>query len=261
MLRENNGKMLDEILKRLEDIAYLQGYKFVFEKSDSCEMEYDSFKLMPTDKTLRKAENICRILPEDLSGKRVLDIGCNKGFFSFECLRRGANKVVGIDVLPEIIGVLQQIVPCSRLFKGLKFYKMQFGRELASFGKFDLILFLSCYHYVYGDLKSHNKIFSILSSLCVERVILELPLELDDNFARKFLKTKCQGESLAGYNYHTILHAASRYFGSVRYMANSGFLRTRDIFILEEPATCGSEYLCEWKDKDNVWGRFNLWAK
>jgi len=36
-------------------------------------------------------------LPEDLSGKRVLDIGCAEGFFSFEAERRGAEEVVAID--------------------------------------------------------------------------------------------------------------------------------------------------------------------
>jgi tRNA (mo5U34)-methyltransferase len=36
-------------------------------------------------------------LPEDLSGKSVLDIGCNAGFYSMEMKRRGASRVVGID--------------------------------------------------------------------------------------------------------------------------------------------------------------------
>jgi tRNA (mo5U34)-methyltransferase len=35
-------------------------------------------------------------LPGDLSGCRVLDIGCNAGFYSFQLARRGAD-VVGID--------------------------------------------------------------------------------------------------------------------------------------------------------------------
>jgi tRNA (mo5U34)-methyltransferase len=35
-------------------------------------------------------------LPDDLSGWRALDIGCNAGFYSFELARRGAD-VVGID--------------------------------------------------------------------------------------------------------------------------------------------------------------------
>ncbi len=36
-------------------------------------------------------------LPADLSGKSVLDIGCNAGFYSMEMKRRGADRVVGID--------------------------------------------------------------------------------------------------------------------------------------------------------------------
>ncbi|MBV9769301.1 MAG: DUF1698 domain-containing protein, partial [Bryobacterales bacterium] len=36
-------------------------------------------------------------IPGDLSGKSVLDIGCNAGFYSLEMKRRGADRVVGID--------------------------------------------------------------------------------------------------------------------------------------------------------------------
>src|SRR4051812_1420613 len=36
-------------------------------------------------------------IPADLSGKSVLDIGCNGGFYSIEMKRRGARRVLGID--------------------------------------------------------------------------------------------------------------------------------------------------------------------
>jgi len=36
-------------------------------------------------------------IPKDLTGKTVLDIGAWDGFFSFECERRGAARVVAID--------------------------------------------------------------------------------------------------------------------------------------------------------------------
>ena len=36
-------------------------------------------------------------LPQDLSGRSVLDIGCNGGFYSIEMKRRGARRVLGID--------------------------------------------------------------------------------------------------------------------------------------------------------------------
>ncbi len=37
-------------------------------------------------------------IPADLTGKTVLDIGCNGGFYSMEMKRRGADRVLGIDV-------------------------------------------------------------------------------------------------------------------------------------------------------------------
>ena len=36
-------------------------------------------------------------LPADLTGKSVLDIGCNAGFYSMEMKRRGASRVLGVD--------------------------------------------------------------------------------------------------------------------------------------------------------------------
>ena len=36
-------------------------------------------------------------VPQDLTGKSVLDIGCNSGFYSIEMKKRGAERVVGID--------------------------------------------------------------------------------------------------------------------------------------------------------------------
>src|SRR5579872_4504284 len=42
-------------------------------------------------------------LPADLTGKRVLDVGCAEGFFSYEAERRGAKEVVAVDAYPESI--------------------------------------------------------------------------------------------------------------------------------------------------------------
>ena len=47
----------------------------------------------PNEKWLRFAHAV----PEDLTGKSVLDIGCNAGFYALEMKRRGAERVLGID--------------------------------------------------------------------------------------------------------------------------------------------------------------------
>src|SRR5256714_12173822 len=45
-----------------------------------------------------KWQRFAHALPRDLRGKTVLDIGCNAGFYSIEMKRRGADRVVAVDV-------------------------------------------------------------------------------------------------------------------------------------------------------------------
>jgi tRNA (mo5U34)-methyltransferase len=48
-------------------------------------------------------------IPTDLSGKRVLDIGCAEGFFAIEMARRGAD-VVAVDAAPNMIRRLDWLI-------------------------------------------------------------------------------------------------------------------------------------------------------
>ncbi|EAQ02265.1 hypothetical protein OB2597_19321 [Pseudooceanicola batsensis HTCC2597] len=50
-----------------------------------------------------KWDGFRHVIPEDLSGQTVLDIGCNAGFYAIEMARRGAEKVVGIDSDPRYL--------------------------------------------------------------------------------------------------------------------------------------------------------------
>jgi len=45
----------------------------------------------------QKFKRFAHALPADLTGKSVLDIGCNAGFYSVEMKRRGAARVLGVD--------------------------------------------------------------------------------------------------------------------------------------------------------------------
>ena len=44
-----------------------------------------------------KWKNFSNAIPQDLTGKSVLDIGCNGGFYSIEMKKRGAERVLGVD--------------------------------------------------------------------------------------------------------------------------------------------------------------------
>ena len=49
-------------------------------------------------------------LPQDLSGRLILDAGCGTGMLAIEAARRGA-EVVGIDVSPQLIEIGKERLP------------------------------------------------------------------------------------------------------------------------------------------------------
>lgn len=51
----------------------------------------------PDDHPRRRWADLTDAVPADLTGKRILDIGCADGFFTLELARRGASEVVSVD--------------------------------------------------------------------------------------------------------------------------------------------------------------------
>ncbi|TPN78513.1 TIGR04290 family methyltransferase, partial [Mesorhizobium sp. B1-1-5] len=78
-------------------------------------------------------------IPADLSGKSVLDIGCNAGFYSIEMKRRGAGRVLGIDFDEAYLAQARfaaEIADCDIEFQKLSVYDVGALRET-----FDIVLF------------------------------------------------------------------------------------------------------------------------
>jgi len=92
-----------------------------------------------------KFANFRDAIPADLSGKTVLDIGCNAGFYSLEMKRRGAARVFGIDTDEHY---LQQ----ARFAAEIEEVDVEFRRmavwDVAKLGeKFDFVIFMGVlYH-------------------------------------------------------------------------------------------------------------------
>jgi tRNA (mo5U34)-methyltransferase len=92
-----------------------------------------------------KWEGFADAVPADLSGRTVLDIGCNAGFYAIEMKRRGAERVVAVDsdtrylaqarLASEVLGVEIEL-------RHLSIYEISLLKE-----KFDLVLFMGVlYH-------------------------------------------------------------------------------------------------------------------
>jgi tRNA (mo5U34)-methyltransferase len=84
-------------------------------------------------------------LPADLSGRTVLDIGCNAGFYSLEMKRRGAERVVGIDSNETYLAQARfaaEVLGLEVEWRRLSVYEVSRLRE-----RFDLVIFMGVlYH-------------------------------------------------------------------------------------------------------------------
>ncbi len=92
-----------------------------------------------------KWEKFRHALPEDLSGRTVLDVGCNAGFYSMEMKRRGAERVVGIDSDPRYLAQARFAAGVNGLDIELRLMDVYQVARLRE--RFDLVLFMGVlYH-------------------------------------------------------------------------------------------------------------------
>ena len=96
----------------------------------------------PADKFARFAH----LVPRDLTGKTVLDIGCNAGFYSFEMRRRGASRVLGIDSDARYLAQARLAAEVLDM-DGVEFRQMGVYDVAALGERFDLVIFMGVlYH-------------------------------------------------------------------------------------------------------------------
>lgn len=85
-------------------------------------------------------------IPTDLSGRSVLDIGCNGGFFSIEMKRRGASRVLGLDCDEGYLDQARFAAEVAGLeisFVNLSVYDIAALKE-----RFDLVLFMGVFYHL-----------------------------------------------------------------------------------------------------------------
>lgn len=92
-----------------------------------------------------KFRKLAPAIPEDLTGKSVLDIGCNAGFYAMELKRRGAARVVGTDSDPRYLAQARFAAEVEGLdieFRQLSVYDVALLGE-----RFDFVVFMGVlYH-------------------------------------------------------------------------------------------------------------------
>jgi tRNA (mo5U34)-methyltransferase len=104
-----------------------------------------------------KFRNFAHALPADLTGKTVLDIGCNGGFYSMEMKRRGASRVLGVDFDEDYLAQARFAAEVAGLdieFQRLSVY------DVARLGeKFDVVVFMGVLYHLRHPLLALDLIY------------------------------------------------------------------------------------------------------
>ncbi len=85
-------------------------------------------------------------VPRDLTGKSVLDIGCNAGFYALEVKRRGAARVLGIDFDEHYLAQARFAAATLGLdieFRRLSVYDVKNLGE-----RFDVVIFMGVFYHL-----------------------------------------------------------------------------------------------------------------
>lgn len=121
-------------------------------------------------------------LPEDLTGKTVLDVGCNAGFYCVEMKRRGARRVLGIDAQRSLVRQAQFV----RRVLGLDIeYQRQsvYDLDAKASGQFDVTLALGLVYHLKHLVLALEKLFQVTRELLVVETAVFPPNRSPGSFA------------------------------------------------------------------------------
>ena len=214
----NNGASLDNIkelflespeysiLKSTKFLKYAPSFKTSFSDDevqkmfDSVDGWYHYFKIgnvetINTRTTMNYQMWISQIIPTDLNGMKILDIGANDGFYSFLCESRGAKRILAIDRnQPELTDTYlkgENVCQYDTIFKNKRQeerfqvlkkilnskvdYKVMNVYDLDSINEtFDTALFFGVYYHLENPVLAFQKIFpKIKDSLFLSGHIIE----------------------------------------------------------------------------------------
>ncbi len=116
---------------------------------------------------------IASAVPDALSGKSVLDLGCNAGYFAFEAARRGATDVHGIDLRR---GYVDQARFCAEVTGLPVTFDTTSVYDLKSLERtYDLVFFVGLLYHCKYILEAVDQV----SAVAADTVIVESAIELD----------------------------------------------------------------------------------
>ena len=128
------------------------------------------------DRVFRKAiferERIALQSCDDLSGKRVLDLGCGSGRFAVSAAEQGAALVVGIDGAASMLAMARKRAQAAGVAERCSFIQMDFLLQPLE-GGFDIVVALGVFDYI----KEHMKLLVSIARASEDLAVASFPMK------------------------------------------------------------------------------------
>jgi len=102
-----------------------------------------------------------------LKGKKILDIGCNSGFFALKMIEAGCDYIVGIDGRQSHIDKANFVFEQKEIDKSK--YDFKYGNvfdvDFKEYGEFDIVICLGFFHHINKPIELLEKISEVNSNL------------------------------------------------------------------------------------------------
>lgn len=159
-------------------------------------------------------------VPEDLTGKTVLDLGANVGAVSFEAAIRGASRVIGAEYRDDRVSLCNIIAKYFDLNDHVKFFPADFneGKQRLKFGpdepppekpwrvSSDIVFCCSVDEYILDRLKFYKMLFEVTN----ETLYLESNVQRGQSIDMTVVML-----SSAGFDLENISHLGNGHSGGI----------------------------------------------
>ena len=143
----------------------------------------------PVDHPLGPWQTIQKLLPRDLTGKTLLDVGCNAGFYAFEAKRRGAERVLGVDGQRQHVRqglFVRKVLGLDVEFRRFNVYEL----NPRTVGQFDITLALGLLYHLKHPILALENLYQVTKELLIIETAIMPPRQTPKSFGYSFGSTK-----------------------------------------------------------------------
>lgn len=137
----------------------------------------------PVDHPRQSWEVIRQCLPDDLTNKTVLDVGCNGGFYCVEAKRRGARRVLGVDGQRQHVRqalFVRKVLGLDLEFRRFSVYDL--NRETV--GRFDITLALGLVYHLKHLVFALERLYDVTNELLIVETAIIPPEQTPKSFVQ-----------------------------------------------------------------------------